>query len=82
MADLAVHDLAQKEGFLDLIFLGVYETGDYHWITLWKTKTLAVRAFQDWCPSFNNLLGDHGVLNQPVVHYYQVQPVKNFHRDG
>lgn len=81
MADVASHSLQGKEGFVDLIFLGEYETGDYLWITIWKSKEVALQAVYDCCDSFMNLLGDYGFLNKPYVELYSLQPIKNAHRD-
>lgn len=82
MGDVASHFLHEKKGFVDLVLLGEYETGDYQWITFWESKDVALQAVNEWCDAFMNLLGDYGVLNKPYVQFYGIQPVKHLHTDG
>ena len=83
MTEAALHFLKQREGFVDLVVLGEYETGDYEWVVVWDSKTAALRVREAWCEEFKNLIGDYGVLNEPYIEFYHIiHPVSNSQSNG
>lgn len=76
MAQVVLNSLRDKQGFVDLVLLGQYETGEYEWIGMWETKQQAVVALEEWHEPFMRLLGDYAHWNKPYANLYEVHTVK------
>jgi hypothetical protein len=76
MCDLAHIFLAQISGFGGIQCLSEYDTGEYQWIVLWKTKEQAIKAHETAYPVFLDVLGDHLEFDRPVIQMFQVYEAK------